>query len=419
MADRSVHEEPKLGVGSGGVLAPTDQPIELQIQAVGAELLQSLRGVLGALPRIGTGPQSLARTLGIDKVLASRVLKAVRGHDAMTATSSMPGPEPLRRLVRAAGRRGVPGPVADRALAAIDEFEVLIRDRIGDRSLLDAILTAWVPEARREFELRRKQAAFKAISQLRGVQAEAIAATVLLHPSKSGKHIDVVWLNGLIGAHRVRPGVVVKITTRRVSGGDAARRPLSLGGRPVEDLEGLLLSEFCSSPPPRLRVQRFGTAVHYLLADEGFGPGSSADVVFAEANIDELPRFVPAGSERRSYYFAEVVAPAKVLQFDVLVHEELYTSGPPELRIYDTSFEGVASANDPSRDVDRLDLMESIEELGVGRFRSADVPRYAELVRHALEGMGWDGGRFRGYRCRVDYPVYGSQVMMAFRAAEG
>lgn len=415
--------EPKSGLDVGiGPLTASDRetPIEAQIQAVGEELLQSLRGLLDALPGPGAGPQALARTLGIDKVLASRILKATRGHDAMTAISHMPGPDPLRRVVKAAARRGLPAPLTDRALAAVEGFEVLIRDRIGDRSLLDSILTAWVPEARREFELRRKQAAFKAISQLKGVQADSTMATVMLSPSSSGTHIDVVWLNGLFAAHRVRPGVGVKITTRRVSGNDADRRPLSLDGTPVEDLEGLLLRPFCSEPMPRLNVQRHGAAVHYLLADEGFGPGASVDVVFGEANINEIARFVPPGSDRKSYFFAEVMTPSKLLQFDVLVHEDLYRAEPPGLRIYDASFEGVASPNDPSRDLDRMDMLEMIEELGMGahRFRSTDVPRYAELIRHAFGKMRWDGSRFRGYRCRVDYPVYGSQVMMTFRAAE-
>ena len=28
--------------------------------------------------------------------------------------------------------------------------------------------------------------------------------------------------------------------------------------------------------------------------------------------------------------------------------------------------------------------------------------------------LGWDDRAFRGYRCAIDYPVYGSQVSLAF-----
>lgn len=407
--------------GTGGEVRPMDgsEPLEVHIGAVGDELLSSMRNVLAAVHRPTTGPQALARVLGVDKVLASRVLKATRNRDPMSATHSMPGPEPLRRLVKAAAKRGASAELVAEASKAIDNFESLIRDRIGDRSLLDAILSAWVPEARREFELRRKQSAYKAMSQLKGVQSDALLATVVLHPSADGKHIDVVWINGLIGVHRVRPGVGVKLSTRRMSPpqGDPARQPVSLDGKPIENLESLELRDFCSDPMPKLTVHRVGEAVHYTLGDDGFGPNTAVDVVFAEANISELKRYVPADSERKAYFFAEVVTPARVIQFDVLVHEDLYPGPEPTLRIYDTSFEGVASPNDPSRDIDRLDMLETIESLGTGvtRFRSAHVPRYQELMRYVFDRMAFDGSRFRGYRCRIEYPVYGSQVAIMFK----
>jgi hypothetical protein len=405
-------------LSASGWIEPSASPLlEADIASVGDELLSSLRDVLSPW---SDGPQEMARKLGVEKVLTSRVLKALRGRDPMTAMHAMPGPDPLRRLLRGAAKRGAKPGALDRAAAAVDRFEVLIRDRVGDRSLLDTILSAWVPDARREFELRRKQAAYKAMSQLRGVQTDAIMATVLLYPSATGRHIDVIWVNGLFGLCRVRPGVGVKISTRRLQGADTARRPVSLGGTPVEDLTGLLLPDFCSEPRPRVEVHRIGEVVHYTLADSGFGQGSSVDVVFAEANTAELPRRVPAGSNRRSYFFAEITAPAKLLQFDVLVHEDLYKGQDPSLRLYDTSFDGVASANDASRDIDRLDMLESVEPLGVGasKFRSGDVPRYAELIGHTLGRADWDGVRLRGYRCRIDYPVYGSQVMLTFAAEE-
>lgn len=399
---------------------PPDATLEAAISTVGAELLSSIQAVLGSLPNSGSGPGALGRLVGVDKVLASRVLKAVRSRDAISAMHGMPGPDPLRRMVRGAARRGVPAGTTNRANAAIDAFDALIRDRVGDRSLLDTIISAWVPDARREFELRRKQAAFKAISQLRGVQADSNMATVVLYPSTDGQHIDVVWVNGLFELHRVRPGVGVKLTTRRLGGADTARRPVSLGGTPVEDLSGLLLADFCSDPLPRMAVQHMGDAVHYTLAQQGFGQASSVDVVFAEANLNELVRYVPPGSNRKSYFFAEAVTPAKVLQFDLLVHEDLYPGQTPSLRLYDTSFEGVANPNNPARDIDQLDMMESIEDMGSGlsRFRAADVPRYAELLGRVFDRMHWDPGRCRGYRCRIDYPVYGSQVTMVFRAQE-
>lgn len=390
-------------------------PLEARITLVGSNILSTIGRVIEAVPRTKPGPQALADRLGLDKVLASRVLKATRARDPITATHRMPGPEPLRRLVRAAAGLGVDTGLIEEAHRAIDEFDHLIRQGVGDRSVLDAIVSAWVPEARREFELRRKQAAFKAMSQLKGAQCEAIVATVMLFPSEAPDRLDVVWLNGLIGIHRVRPGAPVKLSTRKLSGGPEQRLPLTLDGVPAEHASGLLLPEFCSEPRPELRAHRAGNAVHYTLADDAFGPASASDLVFAEVNRGELPRAVPAGSNRKRYFFAEGSIPARMMQFDVLVHESLDGSRP-WLRVYDTAFEGVANVNDPARDMDVLDMVESIEHLGAGvsRFRSSDVPRYVELLRHVAQRLGHDAGALHGYRCRVDFPVYGSQVTMVF-----
>src|SRR5690606_34891845 len=294
---------------------------------------------------------------GVDKVLTSRVLKATRSGDPIGALHAMPGPEPLRRLVKAAAKRGAGADAVIEAGAAIGAYEALIRDRLGDRSLLDAILSAWAPEARREFELRRKQAAFKALSQLKGAEARAIVATVLLSPAADDQRIDVAWINGLIGLQRLRPGAPVTLATRRggVAGADTGRQPTALDGRPIEDPRSLMLAEFCSEPTPQMRAHRAGEVVHYALEDGGFGPGSSADFVFGEVNRGELPRYRAPGSTRRSYFFAESTPCARALQFDALIHEDLYPGSAPELLLYDTAFEGVADVNDPARNIDRLD----------------------------------------------------------------
>jgi hypothetical protein len=405
--------------------------LESKITQVGEDLLRTVRSVVasavGSTDASRARPQALARQLGLDKVLTSRVLKAIRGADPIQAAHRMPGPDPLRRFVKAAGKKGTPTVLIDDALTAIDRFESLINGQVGDRSLLDAILSAWVPDARREFELRRKQSAFKAMSQLRGVQARAAVATVLLAPNPDGKTTDVLWLNGLVGVHRVRPGAVIKISTRRMTPSNASRRPRTLDGHEINDLAdnasaaALLIPEFCSNPTPTLLVRTLGETIFYTLAGDDFGARASADLVFTEVNRAELPRFVTKGSGRKSYFFADITIPCEVLQFDVLVHEDLYPGQVPELRIYDTSFEGAASPNDPARDMDRIELLESIEPLGQGlaRLRSTDVDRYADLIRHVAGRADFDPARLRGYRCRTDYPLYGSQITMVFKGVEG
>lgn len=398
------------------------QSIEGNVIAVGAELLAAIGDVVGSVARPGSGPVAVARLLDVDKVLMSRVLKALRAGDTIEGLSAMPGPEPLRRVVtQAAAKQLLREGLAERAEAAIERYERLIKHTLGDRSRLDSLLSAWAPSARREFELRRKQAAFKALSQIKGVQAEVNHAAVLLSPSADPERIDVVWVTGFLGLARLRPGAALNFASRRVATGGSVRRPLSLDGQPVDSGESMLIREFCSRPTPRLSVSRVDQSVFYAVQDDALGAADAVDLVYAEVNRAEIPRYLPLGSGRRGYFFAEVNTPCAVLQFDVLMHPDLYPVTEPELIIYDTAFQGVASVNDRTRDIDRLDLIETVDALDApinARLRSPDVPRYTELIEHAARSAGFDLAQFHGYRTRIDYPLYGSQVTMAFAAQE-
>ena len=399
--------------------SPAGAHLEERIASVGRELAGALLPMMAALPGAPQGPQRVAKALGVDKVLASRLLKALRQADPLAVVYRSPGPEPLRRVVRGARALGVDDALAERADEAVGAFETLVKLDLGDRSALDSVISAWLPEARAEFELRRKQAAFRAISELKGVSAATSLSTVLLHPASDGETLDVVWISGWIGLRRLRPGVTVRSASHRFVEADGEpRHPLTISGERVEGLAGLRLDAFCTARPAPLEVHQVGESVRYLLGDSGFGPDSAVDLLYAEVNRNELPRYLPAGSKRRPFYFTCTSNPARLKQFDVLLHEDVYPGTDPELAIYDTVIDGVVDANDPTVETNRLDLAERVESMGTGtsRFRTGDVPRYVELVRHVLGELGWDGERFRGYRCRVEYPVYGSQTTMRFRA---
>jgi len=390
--------------------------LEVRIARTGEDLLEAFRGVLGSVPDQPQGPQALAKRIHIDKVLASRLLKAVRSPDAMSVLHRMPGPEPLRRVLRAASKQGADADLVERAERAVARFEGLIRDDLGDRGALDAIVSAWVPEARREFELRRKQTAYRAMSQLKGAEARAILATVVLHPAADGQTLDIVWINGLIGLHRIRPGAAVKLVTRRIVPEESGRAPFTLSGDRIEEGQLALYDDYCSDPPPRVELHRAGDVIHYTLADGAFGPGAVQDVVTAEVNRGEMRRYVPRETRRKGYVFAEAALPARALQLDAIVHREVYPGSDPTLRLYDTAFEGVADVNDPGREIDQLDLLESVEFLGQGvaRIGSSVVPRYTRMIGDVFARLGWDRSAYRAYRCLIDYPVYGTQVALCF-----
>jgi hypothetical protein len=402
--------------------SPPGADLELRIADVGRELGESLLAVLDGLPGArGAGPQQLAAALGVDKVLTHRVLKAARGGDPLATAYHAPGPEPMRRLLRQARRRGVDVARVDRAMAAVDAFDALVRGEVGDRGALASILAAFLPEARREFELRRKQTAFRAMSELLGAACDVSLNAAVLHPSRDGERIDVVWIMGSLGLRRLRPGGVVKFSTLRIEPGQhEPRQPRTLSGETGEGLAHLRLDQFCVAPPAPVDVRRAGEGVHYVLGDNGFGPDSVVDFALAEVNLAELPCTVPRGSGRRGWFSSSITTPARAMHFDVLLHDDIYPDSDAELLIYDAANDGMADVNDRSRDIDRLGLAERVEPLarGLGGLHATGVPRYVELIRHVMDQLAWDGGRFRGWRTRIEYPIYGTQVALAFRPPE-
>lgn len=420
------HVHPPSGEKGGAVRG---LHLEAEIVGVGSALAKHIGEVVGAVIQGNAGPVALAKLLGggVDKVLASRVLKALRQADPVVTLYFMPGPEPLRSLVRAAERRGAAKDAVEGALAAVADYERLIDVQVGDRSLLDSILSAWIPQARAEFELRRKQAAFKALSQIKGVQAEGLAATCLIAPSATQGMMDVVWVHGLTGLHRVRPGVTVKMASRRMSAQPSERRPTTLTGEPVSEDAPPLVSEFCSDPTPPVHVVKLGDSLFYTLGGDGFGAGSAVDVVFVEVNRAELKvpvaptsEQIEKGEARGAYFFAEASVPAKSLQFDLIVHRALFQGREPELKVYDTAFDGVADVFDKRRDLDRLDLLERITPLGTGLSRvrpgPGGVSGYQALLQQVMGALSLEAEEFRAYRCAVEYPLYGSQTAMVFPA---
>lgn len=403
---------------------------EIRVGDLGAALARCGRRLLLEIPDCPTGPILFAKALGVDKATASRLLRALASTDPLVTVQLIPGPEPLREFADAAKRHGASAAGVAAFVEAVDDFDAMIRTEAGDRSAFDAILTAWLPEAREEFEIKRKQAVFKGISQLKGKVATTNLATAIIHPSADGERLDVVWILGHLGLQRLRPGVTVNFTSRRVPAshgpGTASlppRKPQTLEGVEVSGIDGLLLPECSSKPLPKVRVESAGDRVHYLLDTEGFGPRSCADVVFAEVNRDELPRyvapeFVMPGSRRKRYVYTDVPTPTELLVFDLLIHKDVLGDSEPGLVMYDTVTRGIADVNDRSRDIDRLDLQASVKPLGAGlsQCRLSEAPWYTGLLSRVCDSMSWKSADLRNYRVRINYPLYGSQVAITYDA---
>lgn len=402
--------------------------VRQRVDALGTSLASALGAVLAALSSRAAGPRKLGEALGITTVTASRLLKALSQSDPVAVLQLLPGPKPLREVVDSARRAGAPEADCARAVALVDEFGALIRTYGGDRSALKAMLSAWLPEERREFEGQRRQAIFKALAELEGVSCDLSLETILLAPSATAGKLDVIAVKALLGIDRIRPDAVVKLATRRLlpsERGDRGeghgaeeppRTPRNLDGDPAADgLHTVRLDRFCEAPPAPLEARAFDQVVQYSLGPTGFGPASKVDLVVAEVNRAELDHRQPS-RQRPPYYFLVPDMPCRKVTFDLIVDRDVHGGIGPELLAYDTTGYGAAVAGDPARTLDLRPLSDPALAVGQGleRLRILEFPRYAALLESVFERLQLDPARFRAYRFAQTYPLLGRQITFAF-----
>ena len=389
-------------------------PITEQINSVGNHLAQSFRTLLDGLPGRPTAAKEMAQTLSVDKILVHNVLRAVRSVDPLATAHSIPGPEPLMRIIKAAKAKGVPADAVRAAEAAVSSFKRLINHEAGDRGGLDAIISTMLPEARGRFETLAKQSVYRGIRQLKGIAANVhLMTTILFSRSDDAARCELASLRGFLGLRCVRPGAAMKIGMITRTANMTSPR-LTMDGTPASDPRQFVLTDFCSVPPTEIDVHEKGETIIASLAwGNQVGLRSACDVVTADYFTDALRRWrTPEDRATKSGVHEGVSIPTRTLVFDLLLYDNMYPGQDPRVRIIEMGELGMVSANDDTRELDVLDLDVDMKPMGFGveRFRVKEIPRYVDMLNHVCGKVGADPTRLRGYRTRIEYPVFGTQV---------
>lgn len=395
-----------------------DSQIELQITAVGRDLSESFRALFDGDADQAISASDLTRRFGMSTVFSHRLNTALRKIDPLGTIHQIPGPEPLRRLVQIARKKSAAPPeLLQKAERAIDAFEDLIRNVAGDRSGLDAIISAWLPEARSRFESVAKQSAYRGMRQLKGIASDATFCCLMLHPGDDPLRGDLLVLQGHIGLRCLRPGTkfFAKLDSFASHKAGVAR---ALDGRPVhEDPRSIMLDDFCSPEAlnPELRM-RGDTAMYALNWGSEVGLPSAIDITTGELRPAVMRRYYkPADPGPLTTGATRVDVPTKTLVFDFMLHKDIYPDWTPNVCVLDLANAPNASVAQSIEEY-QFDLLESMDSLGTGvqRFRIEEIPNYVDMLRYACTQVGWDGSEFRGFRTRIEYPIFGSFILSRF-----
>lgn len=395
--------------------APNDVPFEQAAAVVLGELQHALAELFTA-PSVEIEKISdVEKAFGINHLLAWQLFRIVNAQNPLAAGMHVPARVSLKKLLTAATRRKVPGAMTDRVSDAFEAFERLVRSEAGDREEMDAMLSAFLPEERRKQDLASREAAFKGMSQIKGVASESLSTAFMLHPSAKAGALDRVIVNCEMGLRRLRPDSRIVIGTGDLSKPDTSLTTI-YGDASTPPL-GSLLAEFSTTPLPRLEVSEAGTMVSYRVAGDKVAMRSAIDLVTADRRPASLPAYLEEGGPRYRGYALFVGTPTKRLTIDVFAHRDAYPGVKPRLRVYDTAHMGlVARFDDPAREDHLLVSHEEVRALpsGLSGVRITHLPRYTEVLEHVFGRLGWYPTEFRGYRLDVPFPVYGAVYMLGF-----
>ncbi|MGH7130966.1 MAG: hypothetical protein ACREJO_03365 [Phycisphaerales bacterium] len=394
--------------------APQASFEQVAAQVLG-EIQHALADLFSAAP---TGIRKIAdveKAFGVNHLLAWQLYRIVHAHNPLGAGIHVPADVSIKKLLTAAARRKVPAAITERVSDAFKAFEQLAEAEAGDRDELEAMLNAFLPEERRKQDLAGRQAAFKAMSQIRGLAIEAAVATVIYRPSPDGRNIDRAVLNGDFGVRRVRPDARIVISSYDHSRPD--NPVLTLDGTPINGPQAALLPEFSTNPSPRFEIQEREGTIDYHVAGDDVGMRSAVDLVMADRR--SLPATIVRAPGTRAFRGAgnTIGIPTKRATLDFFLHKDLWPNIPPQLLVYSVAQRGlVARLGDPGREPDRLTTHDEIRLLppNLAAARLSHIPRYIELLEYTFGKLEWDPAGFRGYRLDVQFPIYASHYCIAF-----
>jgi hypothetical protein len=255
-----------------------------------------------------------------------------------------------------------------------------------------------------------REALFRSGAAVTGRWSETSISLSIIRPGPPGPDkqptTETVKLRGLIAHHARADAVPLEV-------GHTA----PLGVAPVEPAKhrspATLLTEFCSTPLPRIVSHTAGRRVIHVIDAAERGEIENADIVLAdcEARADQHPANMdPAMGE----VWALISFPSRRLLFDVYLHRDIASRCLPalELHLWTPNVAQHASSRWSTRfpGGPRLQLLGS----GLRSASAASYARQAELTAHLFSRVGWDPEAFVGYRCEVGFPVWRGGYCMAF-----
>jgi len=177
------------------------------------------------------------------------------------------------------------------------------------------------------------------------------------------------------------------------------------------------LAEFFENKPAPLVSERQNGQLVHRLAPFRVGKDELVDMLTVSRDPRGCRRYASEDRTKGGIAIFHDV-PVRTLHCDAIVHEDAFPDSTPDAIAYNPGSRGPANPNDPTRDIDQIELCESVRCLGYApdRFTVSGIPSYSPMIRHVFESIDESPDRYRVFRFTMAYPIYGFQYVIAFDA---
>lgn len=396
---------------------------EQQVRSVMQDLQTSLQDVLESLPEPIRRAVDVERSLRLEKKLAWQVFRLTRSEN-LDEIGNVPSLGSAARVIQAARERGTSPEVLDRVTAAFERFENFATDQCGDRAGLVSLVSGLSHEKSENFELRVRKNLFRDNAHIWGLQAQTQVRTFIRKPAEmrdGAPQYESVLIAGNIGLRGLRRGEPMTISTwfgdRPGNPSDAEPgNPKSVSSAPVQIAPGFeLLTDFCTSPlPETTNVPSDNGMIEMEMLIPPAGRSGAVTLYSTQTTtVHGDPRTVPP------FAGVFVSVPSVEIVTELFVPAGWTDPTGARARVY-------ARRHHPERVFAerRRDLLPQREL--VSHFRPSDhvppiegAPEHAAAVREVMRRHGVLDQPFDLYRCRVQYPILHSLVVVRTDPAKG
>ncbi|MBX3387067.1 MAG: hypothetical protein KF768_10890 [Phycisphaeraceae bacterium] len=394
-------------------------PVKTRFEQECSEAVQQIRAVLTELYyQLGvdpTRPQTVTKTLGIDKSLSYRLSKLIACECPMSAIGHLPGRGGMDILLNRCSTRGAPDDALAHVRVALDRFDQMVARHAGTRDRLELIVDSMGYSTGDEHLLASRQLAFRGNSGVCGVQARTRLGASFIVPGINGPDtLDTASVAGFAGFCRLRADVswpLFRFASYRgdwVHPSDVTRPELG------DDQIPRLLREFCSANLPPLEAVQTPVCTELTLTGGEVGNLGAFDCYYGYVTRGASAYRTP--EDPTGEFVVNISLPVERLIFDVHIHKDVPMIERPRAFVYNRAG-GLTEDPAQCRDDQLLPIKASVIEVA-GQppvVATPHVPNYPDLARSMYAHLGVEPMHMRCLRLEMPLPPMPSSVVMRWR----